>query len=270
MDYVAVIIGIAVAAAVGVLFRRKARPASTSGRAGQFLAVALAAGVTAAATSLGIAYLRHGSGEPDAADVDRALEATRAMPLVGLVMAEHPEVEAKIRAAIEEDVREGSPDAPRANRAGVEMRQQYIIPTLRKADDASALAAIAAQEALMRHLQASDERLCRDVGLSGFRDPRRLDAEGQSLLRKSLASQETAYRNGKSAGTTPRTLTGSELPEALGRAGFGVEDLERLGRLDKIPYSQACAVTVKLYGAPAKLPPAEGAPLARWMLTIPQ
>lgn len=270
MDYVAVIIGIVVAATVGVLFRRKVRPASTSGRAGQLLAVALAAGVTAAAASLGIAYLRHGGGGPDAADVDRALEATRAMPLVGLVMAEHPEVEAKIRAAIEEDVLERSPSAPRANRAGVEMRQHYIIPTLRKADDASVLAAIAAQEALMRYLQAHDERLCRDVGLSGFRDPTRLDAEGQSLLRKSLALQETAYRTGKNAETTPRTLTDAELPEALNRAGFGPEDLKQLGTMDKIPYPQACAVTVKLYGAPAKLPPAEGAPLARWLLTIPQ
>ena len=270
MDSIGIVVGVAVAVAVGVLFRRKGRPASPLGRAGQLVGIMLAAGLAAAVASLGIAYLRYELGGPATADIDRALQATRELPLVGLVMAEHPDVEAKLRAAIEEDVRHPIPGASRANRAGGEMRDQYIIPTLRKADDASVLAAIAGQESLMRHMQAADVRLCRDVGLSGLRDPTRLDAEGQSLFRKALALQEDAYRSGKGAATAPRRLTDAELAAVLERAGFGAEDFKQLGNMDKLPYPKACAATVKLYGAPAKLPPPEGAQLSRWLLTLPQ
>lgn len=191
------------------------------------------------------------------------------MPLVGLVIGENPALEERLRAAIAEELRNpGQVPSPGA-RFGAEVRQRYIIPTLLAADDDSVLKATDGMQLLAKYLQSKDPSLCRELGLSGLQNANKLDADGKILLRQALALQEQAYRNGK--GGSPRaTLKTEEIGHVLGEAGYAEKDLQQLNSFEKLSMADGCAATVKLYGAPRALPPARGATLARWLLTVPQ
>lgn len=191
------------------------------------------------------------------------------MPLVGLVMAEHPALEERLRGVIAQEVRNpGQVPSPGAQ-FGVEVRQQYIIPTLLAADDDSALKAAAGMAALASYLQTRDPALCRELGLSGLQNANKLDADGKILLRQALVLQEQAYRSGK-AGSPKAPLKRDEIGPVLGEAGYTAKDLEQLSTFPTLSTADGCAATVKLYGAPRALPAARGATLARWLLTVAQ
>jgi hypothetical protein len=264
------IIGVAVACAFAVFFLKRNPAQTRTARVGRALLVMVVAGVAAAAAAVGASHVRGMLGRPTASEVDRAVEEARQWPLINVVVADHPEVEAQLRAAIEDDLKNPDREDKASRRMGLEIRQRYIVAALRKADDAAVLGAIGATEKLMLHLKATNEKLCADVGIYGIQDPSRLDTEGRTLFKDSLAMQEAAYRSGRTAATEPKTLSETGVAALLKQAGYTQADFDQLIKLTSLPAPEACAASVKLYDAPARLPPAEGAQAARWLLTASQ
>jgi hypothetical protein len=197
------------------------------------------------------------------------VEAAKEMPLVGLVIAENPALEARLRGVIADELKNPGQVPSPGSRFGVEVRQRYIIPTLLATDDDSALKAAGGMETLAKYLQTKDPALCRELGLSGLQNANKLDADGKILLKQALALQEQAYRNGK-AGSPKAALKSEEIGRVLGEAGYTAKDLEQLSTFGQLSTVDGCAATVKLYGAPRALPPARGGTLARWLLTVAQ
>lgn len=245
--------------------RNRKQPITRSRKIGQTILIVLAAAVVAAVVGFGAQYLR----APSSADVERGVEAAKEMPLVGLVIAENPPLEQRLRAVIVDELENPGQVPSPGSRFGVEVRQRYIIPSLLAADDDSALKATGGMEVLAKYLQAKDPALCRELGLVGLQNANKLDADGKILLKQALALQEQAYRNGK--GGSPRAaLKTEEVGPVLGEAGYAEKDLQQLRIFDKLSTADGCAATVKLYGAPGALPAARGGTLARWLLTVAQ
>ncbi|HTE80110.1 MAG TPA: hypothetical protein VK634_05390 [Reyranella sp.] len=245
--------------------RNRNQPITRSRKIGQTILIVLAAAVVAAVIGFGANYLR----APSSADVERGVEAAKEMPLVGLVIAENPALEEKLRAVIADELKNPGQVPSPGSRFGVEVRQRYIIPTLLAADDDSALKATGGMEVLAKYLQTKDPALCRELGLAGLQNANKLDADGKVLLKQALALQEQAYRNGK-AGSPKTPLKTEEIGRVLGEAGYTDKDLEQLSTFEKLSTVDGCAATVKLYGAPRALPTARGGTLSRWLLTVAQ
>lgn len=245
--------------------RKRNPPITRSRKIGQTILIVLAAAVVAAVIGFGANYLRG----PSSADIDRGVETAKEMPLVGLVIAENPALEEKLRAVIADELENPGQVPSPGSRFGVEVRQRYIIPTLLAADDDSALNAAAGMEALAKYLQTKDPALCRELGLAGLQNANKLDTDGKILLKQALALQEQAYRNGK-GGSPKAALKTDEIRRVLGEAGYVEKDLEQLSTFATLSTADGCAATVKLYGAPSALPTARGGTLARWLLTVAQ
>src|SRR3954468_23617327 len=148
--------------------------------------IGLVALVTAAAVAWGAGGLGGGGGP-----VDAALDEVRRLPLIGPVMADNPAAESRMRAAIEEELR--SPTQAGPSRPFVlmtELRQQYVVPSLRGADDASALAALAARADFARYLRHADPAACRQFAAGALLRPDLLDAEGRRLFDLVLSNEE--------------------------------------------------------------------------------
>jgi hypothetical protein len=206
-------------------------------------------------------------GGPSQADIERGVQAVKDMPLLGLVIADNPALEEKLRAAIVDQVKNPKQVPLPAAQFGHDVRQRYIIPTLLGSDDDSALRAVGGMEVLATYLQAKDPALCREFGLAGLQDANKLDADGTVLLKQALALQEQAYRNGK-AGSPKTPLKTEDVRSFLVEAGYSDKDLAQLNAFATSSIVDGCATTVKLYAAPRALPPARGAILARWLLTV--
>ncbi|HZV93902.1 MAG TPA: hypothetical protein VFF72_11840, partial [Caldimonas sp.] len=123
----------------------------------------------------------------------------RAQPLVGVVLADNPAIEAQLRAAVEADQRDPQATS-RAFLAVSEMRRTIVGPALAAADDASALAVMKARVDLVSHLEKTDLAACRQFSGDGIRDVNKLDDEGQRLFHAMLTTMEAAYRSGKANG----------------------------------------------------------------------
>jgi hypothetical protein len=218
-----------------------------------------------ALVGFGALYLR----APSSADVERGVEAAKEMPLVGLVIAENPALEDKLRTVISDELKNPGQVPSPGSRFGVEVRQRYIIPTLLAADDDSALKATGGMEVLAKYLQTTDPALCRELGLAGLQNANKLDTDGKILLKQALALQEQAYRNGK-GGSPKAALKPDEIGRILREAGYTDKELEQLSTFASLSTADGCAATVKLYGAPQALPTPRGGTLARWLLTVAQ
>jgi hypothetical protein len=263
MEIWGIVIGIAVAVGVGA-FLHRTKPAGM-GRGLQAVAVVAAGGLAAAAASFGLGYL---ASSENAAATEEALQVVREAPLVGLVLKENPELEARFRDAIEAELRSPTKNGPlRTYVVGAEVRQKLIVPALRSADDATALKAIEAMQDFVKHLQATDVALCKKFGLMGIQDPTRLDGAGATLFKRALVAQEQAYLNGKARPAAPQ-ITDQEVTSLLGEAGYTAADFEKVAGLANASDTDGCAVVVKLYAAPTRLPPQRGGLLARYLLTV--
>lgn len=268
MENYGAIIGFAIALALGAYFRSRHPAASRPRKFMQWIAILVVAAAAAAVGSLGGSYVHKVAGGPTKSDIDRAVQVITDYPLIQLVVSENPALEAKVRAAAEEELRHPNASFPKpTNKVGVEIRQQYIVPALRNADDAVALSAVASLQEIAAHLQATNVNLCREFGVSGVQDPGKLDAEGHALFIKSLAAQEEAYRNGKTA-KPKQSIRAEDVSGLLGKSGYTPADFEQLKDFAKLSAQQGCAATVKLYSAPGRLPAAPGGQLARWLLTL--
>jgi hypothetical protein len=268
MEIWATIAGIAAAVAVAAYLHGR-KPAGM-GRAMQLVVIAAAAALSAAATGVGLSYL----GSRDSASaVEEALQVVREAPLVGLVLKENAAVEARFRQAIEAELKSPTKIGPQQTFVvGGEVRRDFIVPALRNADDASALGAISALHAFVKYLQGTNVVLCKEFGLVGIQQPNRLDANAGALFRRARAMQEAAYLNGRAraaaAAAQPQQIGAQDVMRLLADAGYTTADFDTLAALAKSSDADGCAVTVKLYAAPALLPPQSGGNLARYLLSI--
>jgi hypothetical protein len=197
--------------------------------------------------------------------VDQAMAQLRAQPLVGVVLADNPAIEARVRAAVEEDQRD--PQAtPRAFLAIVEVRRTIIAPTLSAADDASALAVMKARADLVGHLEKTDLVACRQFSGDGVRDVNKLDDEGRKMFRAMLTAMEAAYRSGKANGGKGKPATSQEFAAMLQGAGFTADDFAKFGQLATLKDDELCRLEFRIDDAPGKLPEDKRGAFARFVI----
>lgn len=196
---------------------------------------------------------------------DRAMAQLRAQPLVGVVLADNPAIEARVRAAVEQDQRDPQ-TTPRAFLAISEIRRTIVGPTLSAADDASALAVMKARTDLVDHLEKTDLAACRQFSGDGIRDVNKLDGEGQKLFRAMLTAMEAAYRSGKANGGKGKPATSQEFAAMLQSAGFTPDDFAKFSRIATLKDDELCALELRIDDAPGKLPEDKRGPFARFVI----
>ena len=239
--------------------RRSSRPPEPEG---DRLVAAIVVGVVVLLFAAGGWYY-FGTSSPAA----NALAELRSLPLVGAVMADNPEAEARLKAAIQEELAsptQGGPTRPLALIA--DLRRQYILPALRAADDASVVAAVATRGALASYLQKANPPACREFATGGIRQPDRLDSEGQRLFRTVLQTLETAYRNGRASGKPMPMASRAEILDMLREAGFQKIDFDRLNAFATLSNDIACDIELKVDQVPPKLPADKRGAFARFVL----
>ena len=194
------------------------------------------------------------------------LREWRATPLVGAIIADHPEVEDRLREAIAQEARDPTPSGPtRPLKILADLRQQYIGAAVRRADEDSLFAAMAARAALVIHLQKANPPACREFSMGGIEHPEKLDASARQLYRAILQAMENAYRKGR---TAPAQGLPS-LPEAtdlLRQAGFTRQDFDRLQNFGSLSNDISCEMELKIDSVPLRLPADRAAQFARFIL----
>ncbi len=202
--------------------------------------------------------------------IEQEMQAMRKLPLMGLVISENPLLEQEVRdAAVEESRYRLKGRSSPLFQLGAKIRQQYIIPTLAKADDFHVMQAAEDSLRMAVHLQKTNASLCKEYGFFGIHDIRELDRKGRDLFNAALASQERAYLNGKSGWERPR-LSDDEVVQILFAAGYSSEDFDVLVEAENLPPVESCAASVKFLKVPFIVSPHQGAPLARYQLTASQ
>jgi hypothetical protein len=200
--------------------------------------------------------------------VDSTLDDMRRMPLIGLAMADNPDVEGRMRKAIEEEIRSptlGGLSQPYAVVA--DLRRLHIVPALRAADDAAAVAAVAARADLVRHLRRIDTAACRSFSVGTLQRAHSLDPEGRRLFGLWQQAVEAAYRSGKAAGGQRPLPTRPEVVELLKQAGFRKVDFDRLNAFRHLSNEVSCDIELMVDSAPLSLPADKRGPFARYVLT---
>jgi hypothetical protein len=200
------------------------------------------------------------------ADTERAMATYRAQPLVGLVLADNPAVEAELRGAIEQDQSHPQPGRSRVFDTIAKLRQTVIAPTVAAADTASALAVMKARVALVGYLQKHDLVACRQFAAAGIQDISKLDDEGQRLFRATLAAMEAAYRNGKANGGKGPLPSAEEFRAMLQTAGFTDDDFAKLRDAATLKDADLCALELRIDEAPDKLADDKRGPFARFVI----
>ena len=196
---------------------------------------------------------------------DKAMAGLRAQPLVGLVLADNPAIEAQVRSAVEEDQRHPQATS-RAFLAISEIRRTIVGPTLSAADDTTALAVMKARAAMVGHLQDTDLVACRQFSGEGIHDVGKLDSEGQRLFRAMLTAMEAAYRSGKANGGKGKPVSTEEFTALLQSAGFTPDDFAKFSQVATLPDAELCKLEFRIDDAPGKLPDDKRATFARFVI----
>ena len=196
---------------------------------------------------------------------DKAMAELRAQPLVGLVLADNPAIEAQVRAAVEEDQRHPQATS-RAFHAISEIRRTIVGPTLSAADDATALAVMKARADMVGRLQKTDLVACRQFSGEGIRDVGKLDSDGQRLFRTMLTAMEAAYRSGKANGGKGTPASNREFAALLQTAGFTPDDFAKFGQVATLPDAELCQLEFRVDDAPGKLPDDKRGTFARFVI----
>lgn len=264
MENIAVVLAMTLAVAAVAHFLGRSLPTPQQTRRTVIAAISAAVAASAAVWSVGILT------DDDAAVVDNAIAEARTLPLVGLVLDDVPDAEARLRASMREEMRRPTTaGAPRPLLLMAELRTAHIVPALRATDASSAQAVLAARSALMHHLQGVDLAARRELALIGLQSADRLDATAQKLMRDMLVATETAYRAGRAAlkagGATSPIPGDTEAGALLAEAGLTASDFERLQNLARLSGAEACDLGIRLNEAPTKLPPDKAGPLARYL-----
>jgi hypothetical protein len=265
VEKIAVIVVVALAAGAALyLFGR-----NVSSR--QRLMRSAAATVAGALAAAGAVYGLEAMTGDDTQMVDNAMIEARTLPLVGLVLADVPDAETRLRASLKEEMRNPTTTgAPRPLVLMSELRATHIIPALKATDAADAEGVLTARIALMRHLRGTNVAACRELALVGIQHPDRLDAQGQKLMREMLTAMEKAYRSGRTAlkpgaAAPPPVPNDTDARALLVEGGLTPTDFEKLQNLAKLSGEEACELGIKLNGTPSKLPADKAGGLARYL-----
>jgi len=265
VEKVAVIVVVALVAGGALyLFGRNVSSRQRFIRSG---AATLAGALAAAGAIYGLEAL---TGD-DTAMVDNAMTEARTLPLVGLVLADVPDAETRLRASLREELRNPTTQgAPRPLVLMSELRATHIVPALRATDAADAEGVLAARIALMRHLRGTNVAACRELTLVGIQHADRLDAQGQQLMRNMLTAMEKAYRTGRTAmksgaAAPPPVPNDTEAHTLLIEAGLTPADFEKLQNLARLSGEEACELGIRLNATPSKLPADKAGSLARYL-----
>lgn len=242
-------------------FRKRIFSASRFGPIAQAIIVMVIA-ATAAATVRGVISIV----QPWTISTDEIITKARSYPLMGIVLKEFPEAEAKMRAAIEYDRRNPPGNATsRSFAAGMEIRQTYIMPVLERASDEAIIAMSTAQGELIRRLQTSNLAACRSYVVAGIERPDLLATDDRVLFEKMLKATEAAYYSGRSR-PAGAVVSDERAGELLAMARFTAADFERLQKVNGLGDAEVCAMGLKLVVAPTLLPAQQRAELARYLI----
>lgn len=264
MEKIAVIVVVALVAGGALfLFGRNVSSRQRLIRSG---AATIAGALAAAGAVYGLEAL---TGD-DTQMVDNAMTEARTLPLVGLVLADVPDAESRLRTSLREELRNPTTQgAPRPLVLMTELRATHIVPALRATDAADAEGVLAARIALMRHLRGTNVVACRELALIGIQHADRLDPQGQKLMREMLTAMEKAYRTGraavKSGAAQPPVPNDTEARALLVEAGLTPADFEKLQNLAKLSGEEACELGIRLNATPSKLPSDKAGGLARYL-----
>ena len=200
--------------------------------------------------------------------VDRALDDVRRLPLIGLAMDNTPGAASRMRKAIEEEL--ATPTRAGLSRPAsvrADLRRQDIVPALRAADDASALAALGARADFARYLRRADPAACRQLALGNLQRPDLLESEGRQLFGEYVQALQAAYRSGKAAGKPQPFLGRDALTAALREAGFAKADFDRLQAFRTLSNEVSCDVEIKVDSAVERMPDKVRGAYARYVLS---
>ncbi len=196
-----------------------------------------------------------------------AFAEARNQPLVDMVIADQPEAARRLRAAVEQDVRQPNKDGPSREAEAISaLRSEFIAPTMRRADDASLVATMAARAALIEQLNRTDTRICREFALGGIKNPEKLDPEAERLYKELLTAVAAAYRSGRSATQSPPMPDLRQVTNMLYEAGFIKSDFDKLNSFSTLSNDITCYIVLKVNQVPSKLKPEERGPYARFVL----
>lgn len=197
-----------------------------------------------------------------------ALAEMRNLPLVGLVISDESSVVDRLREAIAEEAANPTTQGPTRQMLIVNgLRQEFIAPAVRRADDATLLAAMTARAELIQHLRATNTAACREFSLGGIKDVEKLDAKGQELYKKLIAAMEAAYRSGRARkDANPAVPNLQAMGAMLQEAGFTKPDFDKLNSFGSLSNDVSCDIELKLNQVPAKLPPDKRGAYARYIL----
>jgi hypothetical protein len=197
---------------------------------------------------------------------EQALAQLRDTPLIGPALADHPDMEERLRQAIREEQHHPTTSGPTRPLIVIgELRRDVIAPVVRNADDASVIAAMQARVALVRYLQKVDPPACREFFMGGIAHPEKLDPKAQGLLRNVLVAMEAAYRNGRTGKPQPVPTTG-EAHALLLQAGFTKADFDRLASYASLSNDVSCEMELKVDSVPPLLPPDKRGPYSRFVV----
>jgi hypothetical protein len=265
VEKIAVVVVVAVAA--GAALYLFGRTASSRQRLTRSVSAAIAGALAAAGAVYGLEAL---TGD-DTQMVDNAMVEARTLPLVGLVLADVPDAEPRLRASLKEELRNPTTQgAPRPLVLMSELRATHIVPALKAADAADAESVLAARIALMRHLRGTNVQACRELALIGIQHADRLDPQGQHLMRNMLTAMEKAYRSGRmalkpGAAAPPPVPNDTEARGLLVEAGLTPDAFDKMQNLAKLSGEEACELGIRLNGTPSRLPPDKAGGLARYL-----
>ena len=197
-----------------------------------------------------------------------ALAEMRSLPLVGLVIADESSVVNRLREAIAEEAANPTTQGPTRPMLIVNgLRQEFIAPAVRRADDATLLAAMTARAELIQNLRTTNTAACREFSLGGIKDVEKLDAKGQELYKKLIAAMEAAYRSGRARkDANPAVPNLQAMGAMLQEAGFTKPDFDKLNSFGSLSNDVSCDIELKLNQVPAKLPPDKRGAYARYIL----
>jgi hypothetical protein len=199
--------------------------------------------------------------------VDRAFDDVRRLPLIGLAIDNTPGAASRMRKALEEEL--ANPTRAGLSRPAsvmADLRRQDIVPALRAADDASALAALGARADFVRYLRRADPAFCRQLALGNLQRPDLLDSEGRQLFGEYVQVLQAAYRSGK-VGKPQPFLGRDALTDALKQAGFAKVDFDRLQAFQTLSNEVSCDVEIKVDSAVERMPDQVRGPYARYVLS---
>jgi hypothetical protein len=226
----------------------------------------LATSIAVALIVLGVAIWGGYAVYQEFSPTEKALADLRKMPLMGLAIADHPEIQDRLREAMREEARNPTTSGPsRPLQIVGELRRDIIAPVLRKADDATVVAAMASRVELVKHLQKADPPACREFAIGGISRPDKLDAEGRQLFRNVLVAMEAAYRSGRDGKAKPMPSR-DQVHDMLRQAGFTKADFDKLDNFATLSDEASCEMELRSDGAPPHLPADERCPYSRFMV----